>query len=126
MFLQKLKDYEGEDEDTITNYFDDKNAEEEVDYDGKWAKTGRKGKRRTIATVIRTTDSFTVQTTGYGRAHRAKMSRMKDHGKKVRVAHLASASGKNDTPENHDTEEYVGKLAQQRRLESKSSSRPEL
>eukprot|EP00519_Triparma_laevis_P013090 CAMPEP_0182509288 /NCGR_PEP_ID=MMETSP1321-20130603/26586_1 /TAXON_ID=91990 /ORGANISM="Bolidomonas sp., Strain RCC1657" /LENGTH=397 /DNA_ID=CAMNT_0024715533 /DNA_START=452 /DNA_END=1645 /DNA_ORIENTATION=- len=123
---EKLKDYEGEDEDTVTNFFDEENADEEVDYDGKWAKTGRKGKRRTIATVIRTTDSFTVQTTAYGRAHRAKMSKMTNHGKKIRVAHLASAPGKDDKPGDHDTEEYVGKLAMHRRLESKSSSRPEL
>ncbi|GMH66619.1 hypothetical protein TrST_g10700 [Triparma strigata] len=123
---EKLKDYEEEDEDTVTNFFDEENADEEIDYDGKWAKTGRKGKRRTIATVIRTTDSFTVQTTAYGRAHRAKMSKMTNHGKKVRVAHLASAPGKDDKPGDHDTEEYVGKLAMHRRLESKSSSRPEL
>ena len=51
---------------------------------GEWT-LGKGSSRRQISTVIRTVDRFRVSTTGYGRAHRAKMSGVNNHGKKVRV-----------------------------------------
>ena len=107
----KLKVYEGDDEDTeIINFFDD----------GPMPPAPPSRPRppggREISTVIRTATQFKVSTTGYGRSHRAKMSRVHNHGKTVEVVRRGEVEG----------EELVGKLAKERRMESKSSSRPEL
>ena len=145
---RKVKQYEGEDEDEDTvlenEFFADEEEAAPGDerYGGGWTMRGKGSKRRQISTVIRTVNRFKVSTTGYGRAHRAEMSRRSNDGKRVRVADLergkwvreeereeerrgrrGKKKGAGKKVEN-EREEYVGKLAAERRLECQKSARP--
>ncbi|GMI41548.1 hypothetical protein TrCOL_g6504 [Triparma columacea] len=143
---KKVKEYE-DDSDSDTALENDFFAEEEGRASegrggGEWTMRGKGSKRRQISTVIRTVDKFKVSTTGYGRAHRAEMSRRASNGKRVKVANLEESEerekernegrggrgrkGKKQGGKEvgNEREVYVGKLAAERRLECQKSARP--
>lgn len=130
---KKIKEYEGEDEDTEATFFDEGSDNYEKD-DAAWIKKSER--QRQISTVIRTIGKFEIDVTGsYGRAHRAKMSKLQQHGT-AKVSHSISydrnktegSGGRRYEEEKKDEECNVDvrRLAKERRMDSLSSSRPDI